>query len=160
MIYEMHVRGFTKHESSGISCPGTFSGIMEKIPYLKDLGITAVEPMPIFEFDEMKDSRITGSADLYDPASRGSHASVNFLNCHDGFTLWDMYSYSQKHNEANGWCNLDGSDDSRSWNCGAEGDTSDKAVLELRKKLARNAVTVLLLSRGTPMFLAAYSRFR
>lgn len=55
--------------------------------------------------------RITGSADLYDPASRGSHASVNFLNCHDGFTLWDMYSYSQKHNEANGWCNLDGSDD-------------------------------------------------
>ena len=99
-------------------------------------------------------SRITGSADLYDPASRGSHASVNFLNCHDGFTLWDMYSYSQKHNEANGWCNLDGSDDNRSWNCGAEGDTSDEAVLGLRKKLARNAVTVLLMSRGTPMFLA------
>ena len=368
VIYEMHVRGFTKHESSGVSCPGTFSGIMEKIPYLKDLGITAVELMPIFEFDEMKDSRmvdgkqvvdywgynpvsffapntsyagkpeynregnelktliralhdngiecfldvvfnhtaegneygpcfsfkgfdnnvyymltpdgyyynfsgcgntmncnhpvvqqlivsalrywasayhvdgfrfdlasilgrnqdgspmssppllqqlafdpvlknvkliaeawdagglyqvgsfpswnrwaewngryrddmrdylkgglelsktaacrITGSADLYDPASRGSHASVNFLNCHDGFTLWDMYSYSQKHNEANGWCNLDGSDDNRSWNCGAEGDTSDEAVLGLRKKLARNAVTVLLMSRGTPMFLA------
>lgn len=368
VIYEMHVRGFTKHESSGVSCPGTFSGIMEKIPYLKELGITAVELMPIFEFDEMKDSRmvdgrqvvdywgynpvsffapntsyagkpeynregnelktliralhdngiecfldvvfnhtaegneygpcfsfkgfdnniyymltpdgyyynfsgcgntmncnhpvvqqlivsalrywttayhvdgfrfdlasilgrnqdgspmssppllqqlafdpvlknvkliaeawdagglyqvgsfpswnrwaewngryrddmrdylkgglelshtaasrITGSADLYDPASRGSHASVNFLNCHDGFTLWDMYSYSQKHNEANGWCNLDGSDDNRSWNCGAEGDTSDEAVLELRKKLARNAVTVLLMSRGTPMFLA------
>lgn len=368
VIYEMHVRGFTTHESSGVSCPGTFSGIMEKIPYLKELGITAVELMPIFEFDEMKDSRmvdgqqvvdywgynpvsffapntsyagkpeynregnelktliralhdngiecfldvvfnhtaegneygpcfsfkgfdnniyymltpdgyyynfsgcgntmncnhpvvqqlivsalrywttayhvdgfrfdlasilgrnqdgspmssppllqqlafdpvlknvkliaeawdagglyqvgsfpswnrwaewngryrddmrdylkgglelsqtaasrITGSADLYDPASRGSHASVNFLNCHDGFTLWDMYSYSQKHNEANGWCNLDGSDDNRSWNCGAEGDTGDEAVLELRKKLARNAVTVLLMSRGTPMFLA------
>lgn len=368
VIYEMHVRGFTKHDSSGVSCPGTFSGIMEKIPYLKELGITAVELMPIFEFDEMKDSRmvdgkqvvdywgynpvsffapntsyagkpeynregnelktliralhdngiecfldvvfnhtaegneygpcfsfkgfdnnvyymltpdgyyynfsgcgntmncnhpvvqqlivsalrywasayhvdgfrfdlasilgrnqdgspmssppllqqlvfdpvlknvkliaeawdagglyqvgsfpswnrwaewngryrddmrdylkgglelsqtaasrITGSADLYDPASRGSHASVNFLNCHDGFTLWDMYSYSQKHNEANGWCNLDGSDDNRSWNCGAEGDTSDEAVLGLRKKLARNAVTVLLMSRGTPMFLA------
>ena len=368
VIYEMHVRGFTKHVSSGVSCPGTFSGIMEKIPYLKELGITAVELMPIFEFDEMKDSRmvdgkqvvdywgynpvsffapntsyagkpeynregnelktliralhdngiecfldvvfnhtaegneygpcfsfkgfdnnvyymltpdgyyynfsgcgntmncnhpvvqqlivsalrywasayhvdgfrfdlasilgrnqdgspmssppllqqlafdpvlknvkliaeawdagglyqvgsfpswnrwaewngryrddmrdylkgglelspaaasrITGSADLYDPASRGSHASVNFLNCHDGFTLWDMYSYSQKHNEANGWCNLDGSDDNRSWNCGAEGDTSDEAVLGLRKKLARNAVTVLLMSRGTPMFLA------
>ena len=368
VIYEMHVRGFTKHESSGVACPGTFSGIMEKIPYLKELGITAVELMPIFEFDEMKDSRmvdgrqvvdywgynpvsffapntsyagkpeynregnelktliralhdngiecfldvvfnhtaegneygpcfsfkgfdnniyymltpdgyyynfsgcgntmncnhpvvqqlivsalrywttayhvdgfrfdlasilgrnqdgspmssppllqqlafdpvlknvkliaeawdagglyqvgsfpswnrwaewngryrddmrdylkgglelsqtaasrITGSADLYDPASRGSHASVNFLNCHDGFTLWDMYSYSQKHNEANGWCNLDGSDDNRSWNCGAEGDTGDEAILELRKKLARNAVTVLLMSRGTPMFLA------
>ena len=58
---------------------------------------------------------------------------MNFLNCHDGFTLWDMYSYSQKHNEANGWCNLDGSDDNRSWNCGAEGDTSDEAVLGLKK---------------------------
>ena len=106
------------------------------------------------ELSQTAASRITGSADLYDPASRGSHASVNFLNCHDGFTLWDMYSYSQKHNEANGWCNLDGSDDNRSWNCGAEGDTSDEAVLGLRKKLARNAVTVLLMSRGTPMFLA------
>lgn len=66
VIYEMHVRGFTKHESSGVSCPGTFSGIMEKIPYLKDLGITAVELMPIFEFDEMKDSRMVDGKQVVD----------------------------------------------------------------------------------------------
>ncbi len=98
--------------------------------------------------------RIIGSPDLYDPKYRGRNASVNFLNCHDGFTLWDMYSYSRKHNEANGWCNVDGSDDNRSWNCGIEGDTDDANVLALRRKLAKNAVTVLMLSRGTPMFLA------
>lgn len=368
VIYEMHVRGFTRHGSSGVAYPGTFAGIMEKIPYLKELGINAVELMPVFEFDEMKDcrevdgkqvldywgyntvsffapntsyagqseynregnelktliktlhengiecfldvvfnhtaegdergpsfsfkgfdnniyymltpdgyyynfsgcgntmncnhpvvrqmileclrywtisyhvdgfrfdlasilgrspegapmsnppllqslafdpllrnakliaeawdagglyqvgsfpawnrwaewngkyrddmrnylkgdyglseaaaQRIMGSHDLYDPNIRGNNASINFLNCHDGFTLWDMYSYSQKHNEANGWYNMDGSDDNRSWNCGAEGETDDEQVLNLRRKLAKNAVTVLLMSRGTPMFLA------
>lgn len=368
VIYELHVRGFTKHGSSGVTFPGTFSGVMEKIPYLKSLGINAIELMPVFEFDEMKDcrevdgkqvldywgyntvsffapntsyagtteynregnelknliralhengiecfldvvfnhtaegnehgpcfsfkgfdnnvyymltpdgyyynfsgcgntlncnhpivrqmileclrywtiayhvdgfrfdlasilgrnqdgtpmsnppllqslafdpvlgnvklvaeawdagglyqvgtfpawkrwsewngkyrddmrdylkgdygnalvasQRIIGSPDLYDPKYRGRNASVNFLNCHDGFTLWDMYSYSRKHNEANGWCNVDGSDDNRSWNCGIEGDTDDANVLALRRKLAKNAVTVLMLSRGTPMFLA------
>ncbi len=368
VIYEMHVRGFTKHDSSGVSFPGTFSGVMEKIPYLKELGVNAVELMPVFEFDEMKDcrevdgkqlldywgyntvsffapntsyagsveynregnelknliktlhengiecfldvvfnhtaegddrgpsfsfkgfdnnvyymltpdgyyynfsgcgntlncnhpvvrqmileclrywttfyhvdgfrfdlasilgrnqdgtpmsnppllqslafdpllgnvkliaeawdagglyqvgsfpawsrwtewngkyrddmrdylkgdyglssvaaERITGSRDLYDPSIRGKNASVNFLNCHDGFTLWDMYSYSKKHNEANGWYNVDGSDDNRSWNCGIEGETDDVEILTLRKRLAKNAVTVLLMSRGTPMFLA------
>ncbi len=368
VIYELHVRGFTKHGSSGVSCPGTFAAIMEKIPYLKELGVNAVELMPIFEFDEMKDcrevdgkqvldywgyntvsffapntsynsqpeynregnelktlikalhasgiecfldvvfnhtaegnedgpffsfkgfdnniyymltpdghyynfsgcgntlncnhpmvqqmileclrywttayhidgfrfdlasilgrnqdgtpmssppllqqlafdpilghvkliaeawdagglyqvgsfpswnrwaewngkyrddmrdylkgdfglahtaaKRITGSRDLYPPDLRGNNASVNFLNCHDGFTLWDMYSYSRKHNEANGWGNQDGSDDNRSWNCGVEGDTDNKEILALRKKLAKNAFTALLMSRGTPMFLA------
>ena len=368
VIYEMHVRGYTKHESSGVSCPGTFSGIMEKIPYLKELGVNAVELMPVFEFDEMKAcrevdgkqlldywgyntvsffapntsyagsveynregnelknliktlhengiecfldvvfnhtaegddrgpsfsfkgfdnnvyymltpdgyyynfsgcgntlncnhpvvrqmileclrywttfyhvdgfrfdlasilgrnqdgtpmnnppllqslafdpllgnvkliaeawdagglyqvgsfpawsrwtewngkyrddmrdylkgdfgmasvaaQRITGSRDLYDPSIRGNNASVNFLNCHDGFTLWDMYSYSRKHNEANGWYNVDGSDDNRSWNCGFEGETDDAEILALRRRLAKNAVTVLLMSRGIPMFLA------
>lgn len=368
VIYEMHVRGFTKHDSSGVSFPGTFSGVMEKIPYLKELGVNAVELMPVFEFDEMKDcrevdgkqlldywgyntvsffapntsyagsveynregnelknliktlhengiecfldvvfnhtaegddrgpsfsfkgfdnnvyymltpdgyyynfsgcgntlncnhpvvrqmileclrywttfyhvdgfrfdlasilgrnedgtpmsnppllqslafdpllgnvkliaeawdagglyqvgsfpawnrwtewngkyrddmrdylkgdyglssvaaQRITGSRDLYDPRIRGNNASVNFLNCHDGFTLWDMYSYSKKHNEANGWYNVDGSDDNRSWNCGIEGETDDTEILTLRRRLAKNAVTVLLMSRGTPMFLA------
>ena len=98
--------------------------------------------------------RITGSKDLYDPSVRGNNASVNFLNCHDGFTLWDMYSYSRKHNEANGWYNVDGSDDNRSWNCGIEGETDDAEILALRRRLAKNAVTVLLMSRGTPMFLA------
>lgn len=98
--------------------------------------------------------RITGSRDLYDPSIRGNNASVNFLNCHDGFTLWDMYSYSRKHNEANGWYNVDGSDDNRSWNCGFEGETDDAEILALRRRLAKNAVTVLLMSRGIPMFLA------
>ena len=368
IIYEMHVRGFTRHSSSGVTYPGTFSGIMEKIPYLKELGVNAVELMPVFEFDEMKDcrevdgrqlldywgyntvsffapntsyagsveynregnelktliktlhdngiecfldvvfnhtaegddrgpsfsfkgfdnnvyymltpdgyyynfsgcgntlncnhpvvrqmileclrywttfyhvdgfrfdlasilgrnqdgtpmsnppllqslafdpilgnvkliaeawdagglyqvgsfpawsrwtewngkyrddmrdflkgdfgiasiasQRITGSHDLYDPNIRGNNASVNFLNCHDGFTLWDMYSYSRKHNEANGWYNVDGSDDNRSWNCGTEGETDDVEILSLRRRLTKNAVAVLLMSRGTPMFLA------
>ncbi len=99
-------------------------------------------------------ARITGSLDIYDPRYRGYNASVNFLNCHDGFTLWDMYSYSTKHNEANGWQNTDGCDDNRSWNCGAEGETDKEDILALRRRLAKNAVTVLMLSRGTPMFLA------
>ena len=98
--------------------------------------------------------RITGSTDLYDPASRGHKASVNFLNCHDGFTLWDMYTYSRKHNHENGWNNTDGSDDNRSWNCGEEGETDDPRIMFLRRKLAKNAMAVLLMSRGTPMFLA------
>lgn len=368
VIYEMHVRGFTKHDSSGVKYPGTFAGVIEKIPYLKDLGVNAVELMPIFEFDEIKDDReyngnklldywgynpisffapnasyaakvednksgtelkrlikrlhdngiecildvvfnhtaegnelgpyisfkgfdnniyymltprgeyynfsgcgntlncnhpvvramiteclrywvtdyhvdgfrfdlasilgrnedgspmsnapllqnlafdqiladvkliaeawdagglyqvgtfpswnrwaewngkyrddmrdylkgnldlshvaarrITGSMDIYDPRHRGNNASVNFLNCHDGFTLWDMYCYNHKHNEANGWNNTDGSDDNRSWNCGVEGETDDVEINKVRHKLAKNAVTTLFMSRGTPMFLA------
>lgn len=368
IIYEMHVRGFTRHGSSGVEYPGTFAGLMEKIPYLKELGVNAVELMPIFEFDEMKDSRmvdghqvvdywgyntvsffapntsytgakeynregtelkkliralnengiecfldvvfnhtaegnemgpcfsfkgfdnniyymltpdghyynfsgcgntlncnhpivqqmileclrywttvyhvdgfrfdlasilgrnedgspmskppllqslafdpilgdvkliaeawdagglyqvgsfpswnrwaewngryrddlrsylkgdygmshvaaqrITGSLDMYGREGRGYNASVNFLNCHDGFTLWDMYCYSEKHNEANGWGNTDGADDNRSWNCGVEGETDNEEILALRRRLAKNAVTVLMMSRGTPMFLA------
>lgn len=368
IIYEMHVRGFTRHISSGVENPGTFAGIMEKIPYLKELGINAVELMPIFEFDEMIDKRefggktlidywgynsvcffapntsysasrefnregnelkhlikslhengievildvvfnhtaegnedgpffsfkgldnniyymlmpdgsyynfsgcgntvncnhpivqhmileclrywvinyrvdgfrfdlasilgrsedgkpmnkppllqtlafdpilsgvkliaeawdagglyqvgsfpswdrwaewngryrddmrsflkgdyniaqtalqrISGSPDMYDVAKRGNNASVNFITCHDGFTLYDLYSYSQKHNRANGWNNTDGADDNRSWNCGVEGESDDHAVLELRYRLIRNAFAVLMCSRGTPMFLA------
>jgi glycogen operon protein len=368
IIYEMHVRGFTKHASSGVKIPGSFSGVVEKIPYLKKLGINAVELMPIFEFDEMQGSReidgkqlldywgyntvsffapntsyagvaeynregtelktlikafhdngiecfldvvfnhtaegseqgpifsfkgfdnniyymltpdghyynfsgcgntlncnhpivqqmiieclrywttayhidgfrfdlasilgrsedgspmskppllqslafdpilgnvkliaeawdagglyqvgtfpawkrwcewngkyrddlrnylkgdynlmhtaakrITGSRDLYAPEYRGNNASVNFIDCHDGFPLRDIYSYNKKHNEANGWNNSDGSDDNRSWNCGVEGETDREDVLVLRDKLVKNAITVLLMSRGTPMFLA------
>lgn len=368
VIYELHVRGFTKHPSSGVGAPGTFRGVMEKIPYLKELGVNAVELMPVFEFDEMQAARevngktlidywgynpvclfapntsyawekefnhegtelkelirelnrngiecfldvvfnhtaegdetgpifsfkgfdnniyymmtpdgryynfsgcgntlncshpvvramileclrywtteyhvngfrfdlatilgrdengkplsnpplleslagdpilqdvkliaeawdagglyqvgkfpnwrrwaewngryrddlreylkggiwaadtaaqrIMGSRDLYDPKERGTNASVNFLNCHDGFTLWDMYSYNEKHNEANGWDNTDGADDNRSWNCGVEGETDDKDVLELRRRLCRNAMAVLMMSRGTAMFFA------
>lgn len=368
VIYELHVRGFTKHTSSGVAHPGTFDGLKEKIPYLKKLGINAVELMPIFEFDEMSDrrevngkellnywgyntvsffspntsyashnesnqeglelknlikslnengievildvvfnhtaegneagpyfsfkgfdnniyymltpdgkyynfsgcgntlncnhpivqqmileclrywvtnyrvdgfrfdlatilgrnedgspmskppllqslafdpilgnvkliaeawdagglyqvgtfpswhrwaewngkyrddlrgflkgdywlapeaaKRITGSTDLYDPKLRGYNASVNFLTCHDGFTLYDLYAYNDKHNDANGWNNTDGTNDNRSWNCGAEGNTTDPQILELRRRMIRNACAVLMCSRGTPMFLA------
>ena len=368
IIYEMHVRGFTKDASSGVAHPGTFHGIMEKIPYLKELGINAVELMPIFEFDEMRDHRvidgrelldywgyntvsffapntsyasdreynhvgtelkqliktlkengievildvvfnhtaegnedgpffsfkgidnnvyymltpdgnyynfsgcgntvncnhpvvqqmiveclrywvttyrvdgfrfdlasilgrnedgtpmdkppllqtlafdpilgdvkliaeawdagglyqvgnfpswkrwsewngkyrddlrdflkggywkapeaalrISGSSDLYNPFERGTNASINFITCHYGFSLYDLYSYNHKHNEANGWNNTDGSDDNRSWNCGTEGDTKDPLILKLRYRMIKNAFAVLICSRGTPMFLS------
>jgi glycogen operon protein len=368
IIYELHVRGFTRHASSGVCHPGTFDGLREKIPYLKELGITAVELMPVFEFDEMMDQRkvdgellmdywgyntvsffapnssyssggesnqegnelkllvrelhaagievildvvfnhtaegnengpvfsfkgfdnniyymltpdghyynfsgcgntlncnhpvvqqmileclhywtvhyridgfrfdlasilgrnedgspmnrppllrnlaadpiladvkliaeawdaggmyqvgsfpawhrwaewngkyrddirsflkgdywyapeaakrICGSPDLYTGQYRGYNSSINFLTCHDGFTLHDLYAYSQKHNEKNGWNNTDGADDNRSWNCGVEGETDDPEILELRKRLTRNACAILMCSRGTPMFYA------
>ena len=369
VIYEMHVRGFSKHESSGVANPGTFDGIIEKIAYLKDLGVNAVELMPIFEFDEMRDMRVhdgkllldywgynpvcffapntaysadhelthegdelrrlvralhkngmeiildvvfnhtaegnqdgpifslkgvdnsiyyllapdgtyynfsgcgntvncnhpivhqmivaclrywvieyridgfrfdlasilgrnedgtpmhnpplleslavdpilskvkliaeawdagglyqvgsfpsrsnrwaewngkyrddvrcflkgdggmatqltyrmLGSPDLYQPDERGECASVNFITCHDGFTLHDLFSYNAKHNEANGWENTDGDNNNNSWNCGEEGETENQDVNNLRRRLQKNAVTVLMCSRGTPMFLA------
>ena len=93
-----------------------------------------------------------GSQDLYPIALRGANASVNFLNCHDGFTLYDMYSYNHKHNEKNGWNNTDGTNDNLSWNCGAEGETEDEKVNALRRKMIKNAVVTLMCSRGTPMF--------
>lgn len=370
VIYELHVRGFTKHESSGVEHKGTFAGLKEKIPYLKELGVNAVELMPIFEFDEMMSSRemdgrklldywgynavsffapntsytaakeynregrelkelvkelhdngievildvvfnhtaegnengqtfsfkgfdnkiyymltpeghyynfsgcgntlncnhpvvremildclrywtiayrvdgfrfdlatilgrnedgsplnrpplleslaydpvltnvkliaeawdaggmyqvgsfpayqrwaewngryrdslrgylkgdfweawtaawsICGSADLYErnEGYAGYNSCVNFLTCHDGFTLYDLYSYNEKHNEDNGWHNTDGSNDNRSWNCGEEGETDNPEVLKLRYRMIRNACAVLMCSRGTPMFLA------
>ena len=98
--------------------------------------------------------RIIGSPDIYDTNIRGKDASVNFLTCHDGFTLYDLYSYNEKHNEANGWGNTDGASDNRSWNCGAEGETKDPQVNALRRRMIKNACAVLLTSRGTPMFLA------
>ncbi len=367
IIYEMHVRGFTQHSSSGVQNPGTFAGIMEKIPYLRELGVNCVELMPIFEFDEMQDSRevdgekllnywgynttcffapntsytsqlehnhegnelktlirtlkengiqvfldvvfnhtsegnqdgpvfsfkgldnsvwymltpdghyfnfsgcgntfncnhpivqqfildclrywvveyridgfrfdlasildrnedgapmenapllkelaydpilskvkliaeawdaggmyqvgsfpswqrwaewngryrddmrcflkgdggqawcavqrLRGSQDLYDPLTR-ENASVNFLTCHDGFTMWDMYSYNQKHNERNGWNNTDGSDCNHSWNCGFEGETDNPDINGFRIRMVKNAFVSLLCSRGAAMFLA------
>ncbi len=104
---------------------------------------------------------ISGSGDLYGgyySDNNGNYAGynscVNFLTCHDGFTLYDLYSYNEKHNEDNGWNNTDGANDNRSWNCGIEGDTKDPVVLELRFRMIRNACAVLMCSRGTPMFLA------
>lgn len=369
VIYEMHVRGFTRHASSGVRFPGTFAGVMEKIPYLKQLGVNAIELMPIFEFDETRDmrehdgkklvdywgynpicffapntsyaatdeynhegdelksliralhengmeiildvvfnhtaegnefgssfsfkgldnsvyymltpdgkyynfsgcgntlncnhpivhhmileclrywvseyrvdgfrfdlasilgrnedgspmnnpplleslafdpvlanckliaeawdagglyqvgcfpsrgnrwsewngryrddlrcfikgdsglakaaaQRVTGSVDLYHPDSRGEGASVNFITCHDGFTLNDLFSYNVKHNEANGWNNTDGENNNNSWNCGVEGATDNQEVLDLRRRMTKNACAILMCSRGTPMFLA------
>lgn len=99
-------------------------------------------------------TRITGSRDLYSPESRGHKASVNFLTCHDGFTLYDLYSYNEKHNEKNGWNNTDGDNNGHSWNCGAEGETDDPNVNGLRRRLIKNAFAALLCSRGSAMFFA------
>ena len=99
-------------------------------------------------------TRITGSRDLYSPESRGHKASVNFLTCHDGFTLYDLYSYNEKHNEKNGWNNIDGDNNGHSWNCGAEGETDDPNVNGLRRRLIKNAFAALLCSRGPAMFFA------
>ena len=104
---------------------------------------------------------ISGSGDLYGGYYDNTHSNyagynscVNFLTCHDGFTLYDLYAYNDKHNEANGWNNTDGANDNRSWNCGAEGETDNPEVLSLRRRMIRNACAVLMCSRGTPMFLA------
>ncbi len=97
--------------------------------------------------------RIAGSHDLYDVFLR-QNASVNFITCHDGFTLHDLYAYNEKHNLANGWNNTDGANDNYSWNCGHEGETDDYEINKLRKRLVRNACAVLMCSRGNPMFLA------
>ncbi|MBL8019293.1 MAG: glycogen debranching protein GlgX [Leptospirales bacterium] len=99
-------------------------------------------------------TRITGSSDLYESAGRRPYASVNFVTCHDGFTLRDLVSYNKKHNQANGWDNTDGSDHDHSWNCGAEGPGQDKAIEALRWKQMRNFFATLLLSQGVPMINA------
>ncbi len=98
-------------------------------------------------------SRFTGSADLYESDGRRPFASINFVTAHDGFTLADLVSYNDKHNEANGEGNKDGTDDNRSWNCGAEGPTDDAGILALRGRQQRNFLTTLLLSQGVPMLL-------
>ncbi len=99
-------------------------------------------------------SRLTGSADLYGHSGRRPMASINFVTCHDGFTLRDLVSYDHKHNEANGEDNRDGTDDNRSWNCGAEGPTDDPAIAALRERQVRNFLLTLLVSQGVPMLLA------
>jgi isoamylase len=98
-------------------------------------------------------SRFTGSSDLYEDTSRLPYASINFVTAHDGFTLRDLVSYNEKHNDANGEENRDGESHNRSWNCGAEGPTDDAEVLELRARQQRNFITTLLLSQGVPMLL-------
>lgn len=94
-----------------------------------------------------------GSPDLYKPSGRSPATSVNFITCHDGFTLADLVSFNHKHNDANGEHNRDGGDDNHSWNCGAEGWSDDPAILGLRQRQMMNAFAILLTSRGVPMFV-------
>ncbi|MBP2684856.1 MAG: glycogen debranching enzyme GlgX, partial [Deltaproteobacteria bacterium] len=97
--------------------------------------------------------RLTGSADLYGDDGRSAYNSVNFVTCHDGFTLCDLVSFNGKHNEANIDGNRDGTDDNNSWNCGAEGETGDPEIVRLRRRVAKNHACLLLFSCGTPMIL-------
>ncbi|WP_067131328.1 glycogen debranching protein GlgX [Microtetraspora malaysiensis] len=99
-------------------------------------------------------SRLTGSSDLYAQSGRRPVASINFVTCHDGFTLTDLVSYNRKHNEANGEDNRDGTDDNRSWNCGAEGPVEDSGIAALRRRQRRNFLATLFVSQGVPMLLA------
>jgi glycogen operon protein len=104
--------------------------------------------------------RLSGSSDLYADDLRRPWQSINFVTAHDGFTLRDLVSYNDKHNEENGEDNRDGTNDNRSWNCGAEGETSDREILKLRAKQARNLLATLLLSTGTPMMVAGDEMWR
>jgi isoamylase len=99
-------------------------------------------------------SRLAGSSDLYETSARRPVASINFVTCHDGFTVRDLVSYNRKHNEPNGDDNRDGTDDNRSWNCGTEGPTDDPAITELRARQVRNFLVTLCCSQGVPMLLA------
>jgi glycogen operon protein len=108
------------------------------------------QPYTLAEFA----SRLTGSSDLYETSGRRPVASINFVTCHDGFTLTDLVSYNRKHNDANGEDGADGTNDNRSWNCGAEGPTSDPAVLDLRARQRLNFLATLLCSQGVPMLMA------
>jgi len=103
-------------------------------------------------------TRFCGSSDLYEWSSRRPHASLNFVTCHDGFTLNDLVSYDHKHNEANGEENRDGSDNNISWNCGVEGPSDDPQIVALREKKKRSLLATLLLSQGVPMLLAGDER--
>ncbi|MBC7815446.1 MAG: glycogen debranching enzyme GlgX, partial [Planctomycetaceae bacterium] len=99
-------------------------------------------------------TRLCGSSDLYEWSSRRPSASINFITCHDGFNLHDLVSYNEKHNQANGEDNRDGTNDNESWNCGAEGTTGDPGINSLRERQKRNMLGTLLLSQGVPMLLA------
>jgi glycogen operon protein len=99
-------------------------------------------------------TRLAGSSDLYQQSGRAPYASINFITCHDGFTLQDLVSYNEKHNEPNGENNDDGASDNKSWNCGADGQTDNADILKLRGRQRRNFIATLFLSQGVPMLLA------
>lgn len=98
-------------------------------------------------------TRIAGSADLYNNHNRKPYHGINFIIAHDGFSLYDLVSYNSKHNEANGENNMDGSNDNFSWNCGAEGETTNEGILNMRFKQMRNFTLALMVSQGTPMMV-------
>jgi glycogen operon protein len=104
--------------------------------------------------------RLTGSSDLYGQSGRKPHASINFVTAHDGFTLHDLVTYNEKHNEANGENNQDGHNDNLSWNCGVEGATGKSVINNLRERQKRNFLATLFLSQGVPMLLAGDERGR
>ena len=110
----------------------------------------AGDPETLAEFADS----LMGSSDMYEPTGRRPYASINFVTAHDGFTLRDLVSYNEKHNEANGEENRDGSDDNHSWNCGVEGETDAPAILALRARQIRNLLATMLLSQGVPMLVA------
>jgi pullulanase/glycogen debranching enzyme len=194
VIYETHVRGFTRDVSSGVQCPGTYRGLTEKTPYLKELGVTAVELLPVQEFnpnaltrrdpqvgsfserrwvewngryrDDVRRfwrgddgmlcafaSRICGSEDLYAKSGKGPECSINFVTCHNGFTLNDLVSFQSKHNVANGEDNRDGADENFSANYGVEGSSDDPRVESVRQRQIKNFLLTLFISRGVPMLL-------
>jgi isoamylase len=174
------VRGFTKrHPGVAESVRGTYAGLASApvVDYLRRLGITSVERMPVHAFvhegtlvakglrDDWGYNSIgyvaphneytaEGNSDLYAGTGRRAFASVNFVTAHNGYTLHDLVSYEQKHNEANGEENRDGTDDNRSWNCGAEGPSDDPAALACRARQKRNFLATLVLSQGVPLLLA------
>src|SRR5262249_52042688 len=99
-------------------------------------------------------TRLAGSSDLYSWSGRAPYASVNFITCHDGFSLQDVVSYNDKHNEANGEKNKDGANDNHSWNCGHEGPTDNEGIRQLRDRQRRNLIATLFFSQGVPMLLS------
>ena len=149
VIYETHVRGFTVHPSASVAHPGTYLGLTEKIPYLQELGVTAVELLPVQEFFENELGR--------DEQGKQPVNSINFVTCHDGFTLNDLVCYRDKHNLANGEDNADGDSNNYSNNYsdnyGVEGLTDDAAIEVLRLRQIKNFISILLVSRGVPMLL-------
>ena len=132
----------------GRELPDPLVGVERHLPR-HDARLLARATAPLRDFA----SRFGGSADLYENDGRRPFASINFITAHDGFTLRDLVSYNDKHNEANGEDNRDGTDDNRSWNCGVEGPTDDPAMLALRARQQRNFLATLFLSQGVPMLL-------
>jgi pullulanase/glycogen debranching enzyme len=154
LLYELHVGGFTRHPTSGVALDrrGTYAGLVEKIPYLQDLGVTAVELLPVYAFDEQDAPPGLANYWGYSPISFfAPHAA--YSSRRNGFTLNDVVSYNDKPNEANREANRDGPNDNRSWNCGVEGPTDDPDVQRLRNRQVKNFLALTLLSAGTPMLL-------